>query len=113
MTEKTLFKKSYTVKIKLELLREYAENKTDGSRKSKSEICEKYGISNHMINDWLSKENEFLAVLNYPIKTIKTVRRVGNLGRSTPFQDLEIKLKYWLLDNNNKGLIVKDKYLQS
>lgn len=49
------------------------------------------------------------SILNSHEKSIKTVRRVWNVWRSIHFQCFDIKLSDRVLDNNLKGLIVKDK----
>ncbi len=110
MTKK---RKSYTLHQKLEIVREFDVLDEEGNPPSVTSLALKHNVDRKSIREWKEDREKFEAVLKAHDKSIKRVRRVGNAGPKTPFQAVETQLLQWTKEQNEKGLIVKDKYLKA
>ncbi|KAG0436342.1 Tigger transposable element-derived protein 5 [Dictyocoela muelleri] len=106
-------RKSYTIKYKLDVIADYEKLDENGKRQTKSEISRKHSITPRMFQCWLDKNEKFLDILQDTKKSILTCRKVGKSGRKTQTEELDTQLINWVIVSNEKGLVVKDEYLQA
>lgn len=82
---------SYDVRYKLEVI-EFAQQSSNCAAERK------YGVSEKMVRDWRSKEEK---IRNASSKSVKKLRTV-----LSPYDDLEMKLKDWIIELRSNGYIV-------
>lgn len=75
-------------------------------------ISKKYNVSQSNVKDWFKKKDEILATINNPDVVVRKTRNVPGGGRKSELDLIESQLEEWIIDHNNKGLVVKDKYIQ-
>jgi hypothetical protein len=103
-------RKSYTLEQKLHVAKQVKQGENGFGYNS---IAKKFGLPQSSVKRWFySIEDLEKQRQNREICMKKTRYLPGN-GRKTPFQDLEEILAAWVLDQNAKGLTLKDKYLIS
>lgn len=76
-------------------------------------LAKELQISRQTVKNWFrDKEKLKLAITNPDILT-RTRRRLPGAGRRTPFDSLDQALMEWVHEQNDKGFVVKDKYVQA
>jgi hypothetical protein len=65
------------------------------------------------LRGWWRSKDSIKHMIDNPEYATKTIRRVPGGGRKTPFEDLERALLEWIKSQNERGLLVKDKYIIS
>jgi Tc5 transposase DNA-binding domain len=106
--------KSYSIKRKLEIVSEMDRPLENGSMPSLNSISMKYGIDRKCLREWRKKRDAgaFEEVKADASKKIHDVRRLSGGGLKSPYADtIDQKLYTWVKQQNQKGLVVKDKYL--
>lgn len=106
--------KSYSVKRKLEITTEMDTPLESGSMPSINSISKKYGIDRKSLSNWRKQRDAgaFEEVKVDASVKIHEVRRLSGGGCKSPYADtIDQKLYAWIMEQNQKGLVVKDKYL--
>ena len=57
-------RKSYTIKHKLSVVKDFEKSYLNGDAKSKVKVSRKYDISTKMLRDWIDQKESFIAILN-------------------------------------------------
>lgn len=105
--------KSYSIKRKLEIISEMDTPLENGSMPSINSILKKYGIDQKCLGNWRKQwdAGAFEEVNADASVKIHEVRRLSGGGCKSPYVDIDQKLYAWVMEQNQKGLVVKDKYL--
>jgi hypothetical protein len=100
---------SYTIKQKLDVLREHQPGvKGRGMRA----IAKKHNIPRDAIRAWLTQKDQLEEAIKIVTYETRRDRRLKGGGRQVMYAELENELKAWIVEKNQKGLRVKDQYIQ-
>jgi Tc5 transposase DNA-binding domain/DDE superfamily endonuclease/CENP-B N-terminal DNA-binding domain len=100
---------SYTLKQKLNIVNEYAPGVKG---KGYWALSRKYNITTSTIRGWCQQKDKMIDCLTDPNVSTKVARRLKGGGRKHEFMELELVLIAWIKERNQKGLRVKEKYIQ-
>jgi Tc5 transposase DNA-binding domain/DDE superfamily endonuclease len=104
-------RKSYSLKFKHDVITEY-QHGVKG--KGFAAIAKKYGgFSTGTIRGWHKNRDAIAQALKNRDVETRTRRRLFGGGRRVQYQDVEDRVKEWILDHNAKGLRVKDQYIRA
>lgn len=98
-----LTRKSYTVKEKLDLL-----GALQASGLNRRTFAKSRGLNESTIRTWQAQEEKLREL---PKSKIKTVRYMCD-NRKGHFEDIDAAVLAWVQERNQKGLRVKDKFIQ-
>jgi Tc5 transposase DNA-binding domain/CENP-B N-terminal DNA-binding domain len=100
---------NYTIKQKLDVLREHQPGvKGRGVRV----IAKEHNIQRDTIKAWLTQKDQLWEAIKIDTYETPRDRRLKGGGRQVMYADLEKELKAWIVEKNQKGLRVKDQYIQ-
>jgi Tc5 transposase DNA-binding domain/CENP-B N-terminal DNA-binding domain len=100
---------SFSLKQKLNIISEY----TPGvNGKGFWALSKKYNVSTSTIRSWYRKKAAMISCLTDPNVSTRVARRLKGGGKRHEHADLEVALVAWVRDRNQKGLRVKEKYIQ-
>jgi len=102
-------RKNYTIKQKLDILNEI---KTGEPGKSCRAIAKLHGINELVLRGWKNKKDSFLEAVSNPNICTRKSRRLAGGGRQLEYAEIENKVLQWVLLRNEKGIRVKEKYIQ-
>ena len=75
------------------------------------EVSKKYGISTKIQRAWIDQNESFIEILSDSSQSIVQKRRIGTPGDTMHLEAIDSHLISWVKYKNEKGLVVKDKYL--
>lgn len=101
-------RKSYSVKRKLEILKEYHIN-VPGS--GLAAISKKHDIAISTLRGWVEQKSELEESLKDQNTQSRKQRRLSGGGRKPKYPEVEQRLINWIQGKNEKGLRVIDKYI--
>jgi len=102
-------RKNYTIKQKLDILNEI---RIDEPGKTCRAIAKLHGINESVLRGWKNKKDNLLNALMDPNICTRKSRRLAGGGRQLEYNEIENKVLQWVLLRNQKGIRVKDKYIQ-
>lgn len=109
-SNKTRFRRSFTIKRKLEILEDYQPGV---SGHGFAAVAKKYGIDSKTLRVWFQKKDELIAQVANKGTRIKEIRRLPGGGRKQFFAQVDECLLEWIRDRNKEGLRVSYKYMRS
>ena len=65
------------------------------------------------MRDWVGQDHKLRAVLENDQQRAKVRRNVGKGGRAVQHPELDTALLDWVCNQNRRGLVVMDRYLQA
>ena len=101
-------RRSYTIKKKLDILREY-EPKVTG--KGFLALSKKHNIPVSTLRGWYARKRDLEAAVGDKNIECRLRRRLDGGGRKPSMVDIEENLMEWIRGRNNSGLRVRDKYI--
>jgi hypothetical protein len=101
-------RKSYTIDQKLDILLQYDADNKVGFRT----LSRQTGIAESIIRGWNKQRDKLFALRNNPSVKSRLCRRLIGGGRKPAFSELEETVHAWIVDRNEKGIRVKDRYIQ-
>lgn len=101
-------RKSYSVKRKLDILKEYHLNVTGSGLAA---ISKKHDISISTLRGWVEQKSELEELLKDQNTQSGKQRRLSGGGQKPKYPELEQRLVNWIQGKNEKGLRVIDKYI--
>ncbi|KAG0436983.1 hypothetical protein DMUE_3940 [Dictyocoela muelleri] len=105
-------RKSYTVKFKLGVIKDYESKNEDVTNNSVCDVAARYSIAPKMLLYW-NEQKKHQEVLHSNNKSVIKCRNLLKSGRVTPFKEIDNHLINWVTELNQKGLVINGKYLKA
>jgi phage anti-repressor protein len=77
-----------------------------------SSISKKHQVDRKNLRKWFEQRPNLEELAKSNEISIKKIRRIRSSGVKTPYAAIDHALHKWVTEQNEKGLIVKDKYLK-
>ncbi|EGZ20970.1 hypothetical protein PHYSODRAFT_488094, partial [Phytophthora sojae] len=75
-------------------------------------LAKKHKVTSSMVRDWVKNQDKLQQASKDRQVGTRVACRMPGAGRKAQHHDLEERLHSWIVDRNNKGLRVKDKYIR-
>lgn len=109
-TQNESSRKTYSLDFKLKVAKAVIPNSKGHGYLA---VAKKYAVPHTNVKTWYKNKHLLIEATNNNNLCVRKSRNLPGCGRKSYFANLEDQLENWIVEYNNNGLVIKDKYIRA